>query len=65
MNELTFLLAVLINKNVITEHEAKLLKISLDKSVINGNLKEMTAKVEEAFKEVVPEITTIDAKNVL
>lgn len=65
MNEVTFLLAILIKKEIITEHEAIVLKRSLSENIINGDLHQMIAKVEKAFIKPTKDLETIDAKDLL
>jgi hypothetical protein len=51
MNELTYLLAVLINKDILSVDEAKKLQNECRKGIVNSNIGEMVSKVERALKD--------------
>ena len=65
MNEVVFLLAILVHKEVITKREALVLQRSLSENIINGDLNQMITKVEKAFVTKEKELKTIDAKDLL
>lgn len=65
MNELTFLLAVLVKKDVLTELEAKQLKKEAAQNILNSDLPAMLAKVDRAFKVEEKELQTIDASDII
>ena len=65
MNEVTFLLAVLIEKEILTVSEAKSLQKSLKESVTNANLGEMITKVDNALSDKDETVKKIDAKTIL
>lgn len=65
MNEITFILAVLVNKDVITLQEAVKLKKSLTQNVISSNLKDMIEKVSKALEIKESDVETIDAQDIL
>lgn len=60
--ELTYTLAILVNKKVVTKAEASKLLKATQQSVINSNLTEMGQKVERALSEQISEVEKIDAK---
>jgi hypothetical protein len=61
MNEVTFVLAILVDKDILTLQEAAKLKKSLTQSTINSNLKNMIEKVDKALAIKEDEIETISA----
>ena len=65
MNEITFVLAVLVNKEVITKKEALLLHKSMSQSVLNSDINQMIDKVEKAFIVDKISIQTIDANDII
>lgn len=65
MNEITFTLALLVHKEIITKAEARTLQRSLSQGIVNSNLTEMIAKVEKAFVKDELEIERVDAKTLL
>ncbi len=65
MSEVTFLLAVLVNKEILTLQEALALKKSLTQSITNANLSEMITKVSKALEIKEDTIKTVDASKVL
>lgn len=64
-NDLTYLLAVLVNKEVITLNEAKALQVESRKSVTNSSMGEMIAKVNKALTKADDPIKKIDASQFL
>ncbi len=62
MNELTFLIAVLVRKDVLTVVEASALLKASKEGVINGNVGEMVAKVDRALKRKTDDVEKVDAK---
>lgn len=62
MNELTFLIAILVRKDVLSVDEARSLIKSSKEGVLNGNLGEMIAKVDAALKPKDMTIQKLDAK---
>ena len=65
MNDLVFILAVLVYKKVITKKEANTIKKSLSEGVINGDLSQMIDKITKAFEDKAQDIETISAKDIL
>lgn len=65
MNELTFLIAVLVRKDILSADEARSLIKTSKEGVINGNLGDMIAKVDVALKPKPLGIEKIDAKKFL
>lgn len=65
MNEVTYLLAILIHKDVLSLEEAKLLQKALRESVTNTNLKEMIEKVSKALERPTNETPVLSATEVL
>lgn len=66
MNELTYTLAILVNKGVLQLDEAKKLLKSSKESVTNGDLKQMIAKVEKSLAiDTTNELESIDAKQLM
>lgn len=65
MNEVTFVLAILVDKDILTLQEAAKLKKSLTQSTINSNLKNMIEKVDKALAIKEDEIETISAVDLL
>jgi len=64
MNNETFILAVLVNKEIVTVAEAKRLQKSLRESVTNSDLPQMLDKVNNALNvEDTNKVTKIDAKD--
>lgn len=64
-NDLTYLLAVLVNKEIITLDEAKALQVESRKSVTNSSMGEMIAKVNKALTKADDPIKKIDAAQFL
>ena len=62
MPELTFMLAVLVSKDILTVQEARKLKIALSEHITSSNLGEMITKVSKALEDKESEITKIDAE---
>ena len=65
MNEITFVLAVLVNKEIITKQEAQKLHKSMTQNILNSNINEMIAKVEHALSVSEISIQTIDANDII
>lgn len=66
MNELTFTLAILVAKELLTPAEAKAIQKASQESVITSNLGEMIAKVNKALQpKDAGEVKTIDAREVM
>lgn len=65
MNELTFILAILIKQNVLTVQEAKALQKSSRENVTNASLSDMVTKVENALEVKEDQIKKIDATDLL
>jgi len=64
MNNETFILAVLVKKNIITKDEAKRLQKSLRESITNADLTQMLDKVSKALENHnSSDIEKIDAKD--
>jgi len=64
MNNETFILAVLVKKNIITKDEAKRLQKSLRESITNADLTQMLDKVSKALENSnSSDIEKIDAKD--
>lgn len=65
MNEITFVLAVLVNKEIITKQEAQRLHKSMTQNILNSNINEMIAKVERALSVNEISLQTIDANDII
>jgi hypothetical protein len=65
MNEITFVLAVLVNKEVITKQEAQKLHKSMTQNILNSNINEMISKVERALSVNEISLQTIDANDII
>lgn len=65
MNEVTFMLAILVNKDILSLQEAVSLKKSLSQGIISSNLKDMIEKVDKAVKIKESEFETIHAQDIL
>lgn len=63
--QITLVLAILVNKEVLSEHEAKLLSRRLTHTSVTSDVKEMIKKVDDALQELTPEIKTIDANDLI
>lgn len=64
MNNETFILAVLVFKEIITLDEAKRLQKSLRESITNANLGQMLEKVVKALEDTTTsDVEKIDAKD--
>lgn len=64
MNELTYILAVLVKKDVLSVHEAGAIQKAAKESVISTNLGEMIAKVDKALTKK-PGIEKVDARDII
>lgn len=60
MQEIIFLLAVLIKKEVITKEEGIKIKASISSGILTSNLGEMVGKINEALESSV-DIEKLDA----
>lgn len=65
MNELTYYLAILVQKKVLTPLEAKKLQGAAKEAVISSSLPEMMAKVDRALKVKDDMIEKVDARDFL
>lgn len=65
MNEVTFMLAILVNKDILSLQEAVSLKKSLSQGIISSNLKDMIEKVDKATEIKESEFETIHAQDIL
>ena len=65
MNELVFILAILVYQGILTKEEAYKLRKAHAEGVINADMKQMIAKVEKAFVDKEAGLTTVDAKDLL
>lgn len=65
MNELTYMLAILVNKEVLTPLEARKIQKASTEGVISSNLPEMMAKVAKALKQPEDTLEKISAKDFL
>lgn len=65
MNEVAFILAILVSKDVLSLQEAVSLKKSLSQGVISSNLKDMIEKVNKAIEIKESEFETIHAQDIL
>jgi len=65
MNEVAFILAILVSKDVLSLQEAVSLKKSLSQGVISSNLKDMIEKVDKATETKESEFETIHAQDIL
>lgn len=65
MNEVTYLLAILIRKDILSLDEALKLKRALTQSVTNANLTQMIEKVDKALEVKQDAVETLDASKVL
>lgn len=63
--QVTLVLAVLVNKKILSEYEAKLLSRRLTHTSVTDNVGEMIKKVEGALAENTSEIKTIDANDLI
>jgi len=64
-NDLTYLLAVLVKKEILTLDEAKALQVESRKSITNSSLGEMVSKVDKALKKSDDPVKKIDASTFL
>ncbi len=62
MPELTFMLAILVNKDILSVQEARKLKIALSEHITSSNLGEMITKVSKALEDKESEVEKIDAE---
>ena len=65
MNEITYLLAVLVVKDILSVDEAKKIQAEITKGVISSDLGHMVTKVKTALDSKVSDIKKIDAKEFL
>lgn len=65
MNEVTFMLAIMVNKDILSLQEAVALKKSLSQGTISSNLKDMIEKVDKATEIKDSEFETIHAEDIL
>lgn len=65
MNELSFILAVLVYQGILSKDEAYKLQKAHSEGVINGDLKQMIAKVEKAFEAKEDLLEKVDASTLL
>ena len=63
--EVTYLLAILVQKDILSLDEAHKLRKSLRESVVNDNLTQMIEKVNKALETRESGIKVLDAKTVL
>ncbi len=62
MPELTFILAILVNKDILSVQEARKLKVALSEQITSSNLGEMITKVSKALEDKESEVEKIDAE---
>ena len=65
MNELTYILAVLVRSNVLTVVEARQIQKASVEGTVSSNLGEMITKVDKALHEDKDTITKVNARDVL
>lgn len=65
MNEVIFMLAILVNKKVLSLQEAVNIKKSLSQGIISSNLKDMVNKVDEAMQIIETDFEKIHAEDIL
>lgn len=65
MNELTYILAILVRKDVLSVQEARQIQKASNEAVTSSNLGEMIAKVDRALKTKTPEIEKLDARDII
>lgn len=63
MNQITFIVAILVFKGVLTPKEGDKLVKSVPVGAISSNLSLMHKKVSQALKEDVEPLPTVDAKD--
>lgn len=64
MNQFTYVLALLVRKDIITVSEAAALIKSSQEGVLNSNLGEMITKVDKALKKKPSDIEKVDASTI-
>lgn len=62
--ELTFILAILVKKDILSVQEAVAIKKSSDEAVITSNLGEMITKVDKALQKKSSELDKVDARDI-
>lgn len=65
MNELTYILAILVRKDVLTVQEAAALKKEGGENVITSNLGEMITKVDRALRKKASDVEKLDARDII
>lgn len=65
MNELTFVLAILIYQGILTKEEARKLLKAHSEGVINADLKQMVTKVEKALTSTEESLKKVDAATLI
>lgn len=65
MNELTYVLAILVHKEVLTPLEARKVQKAAVEAVITSNLTEMVTKVDKALRQPDDGLEKISAKDFL
>lgn len=67
MHEITFILAILVSKEILTVVEAKAILKESQHSVLSANLGEMIAKVSKSLEvdEVTSTIEKVDARSII
>lgn len=65
MNEITYLLAVLVVKDILSVDEAKKIQAEMTKGVISSDLGHMVTKVKTALENKESDVKKIDAKEFL
>lgn len=65
MNELTYMLAILVCKDVLSVDEAKSIQKASNEAVISSNLGEMITKVNSALRKKTIEVKKLDARDII
>lgn len=65
MNELTYILAVLVRSNVLTVVEARQLQKASVEGTVSSNLGEMITKVDKALHKEEDALTKLNARDIL
>lgn len=63
--ELTYILAILVRKDVLTIQEASALKKEASENVITSNLGEMITKVDKALRKKTDDVEKLDARDII
>jgi hypothetical protein len=65
MNDLVFILAILVHKEVISKTEAYAIKKCLSEGVLNNSLSQMIDKITKSLLSKDDSLDTVDAKDIL